>query len=79
MVFNELSFEYNNLERRKAMKGRMSTNFWAKRKNSSISRVAQTFMQPSKSTKVVKSTATSSCSGSGCSCSCNGCSACSAD
>ena len=61
------------------MKGRMSTNFWAGNKNYSISRVAQTFMQPSKSTKVVKSVAASSCSGGGCSCSCNGCSACSAD
>lgn len=61
------------------MKGRMSTNFWAKSKNSAISRVAQTFMQPSKPTKVVTSVASSSCSGGGCSCSCNGCSACSAE
>lgn len=52
------------------MKGRMSTNFWAGNKNYSISRVAQTFMQPSKSTKVVVSAATSSCGSS-----CGGCSA----
>lgn len=63
----------------KAMKGRMSTNFWANNKNYAFSRVAQTFMHPSKSAKNVALVASSSCGGSECHCSCNGCSSCSSD
>ena len=59
------------------MKGRMSTSFWANNKNYAISRVAQTFMHPSKSTKNVAIVAASSCGGTECRFSSNGCSSCS--